>query len=99
MIPQFNVHRGLTLNTFLPGLIGVKFCMLIYVSPGYHNLKLDDKSSYLTFECLFDKYQYVRLPFQASPVGDIFQKKISQLFSSMLNVTGIADDILIAGFD
>ena len=29
----------------------------------------------------------------------MFQKKIVELFNSMLNVFGIADDILIAGFD
>ena len=29
----------------------------------------------------------------------MFQKKIDELFSFMLNVFGIADDILIADFD
>ena len=29
----------------------------------------------------------------------MFQKKINELFSSMSSVFGIADDILIAGFD
>ena len=31
--------------------------------------------------------------------GDMFQKKIDELFNGMPNVFGIADDILIAGFD
>ena len=34
-----------------------------------------------------------------APVGDMFQKKIDELFSGMPNVFGIADDILIAGFN
>ena len=42
-------------------------------------------------------YQYIRLPFRAAPVGDMFQK-IDELFSSMSNVFGIADVILIVGF-
>ena len=36
---------------------------------------------------------------RAAQVGDMFQKKINKLFSSMPNVFSIADDILIAGFD
>ena len=32
-------------------------------------------------------------------MGDIFQRKINELFSGMTNVTDIADDILIAGID
>ena len=32
-------------------------------------------------------------------MGDMFQKKTDELFSSMLNVFGIADDILIPSFD
>ena len=51
------VHRGPMLNHILPRLAGVKYLMLGDVSSGYHNLKLDDKSSYLTaFSCLFGRY-------------------------------------------
>ena len=39
------------------------------------------------------------MPFRAVPAGDMFQKKIVELFSGMQNVFGFADDILIAGFD
>ena len=38
-------------------------------------------------------------PFRAAPAGDMFQKKIDELFSNMPNVFGIAYGILIAGFD
>ena len=41
------VHRGQMLNFNLPRLVGVKFLTVIDVSSGYHDLKLDDKSSYL----------------------------------------------------
>ena len=45
-------------------------------SSGYHNLKLDMQSSYLTtFACLFGRYHYKCLPFGAAPVGDMFQRK------------------------
>ena len=86
------------LHDILPRLEGMKYLILIDVSSGYHNLKLDEKL-YLTFSCLFGRYQYVRLPFGAASAGDMVWKKTVELFSSMLNVSGIADDLLIAGFD
>ena len=39
------------------------------------------------------------LPFRAAPAVDMFQKKIDKLFRCMPDVYGIADDILITGFD
>ena len=53
------VHRGPTLNDILPRLNNVKYMSIIDPSSGYHNLKLDEKSSYLTtFACPFGQYQY-----------------------------------------
>ena len=45
------VHRGPTLNDILPKLNNVKYLSLTDASSGYHNLKLDARSSYLTFAC------------------------------------------------
>ena len=73
---------------------------IINVSSGYHNLKLDKQSSYLTaFSCPFGRYQYKHLPFGAAPVGNMFQHKIDKIFNNMPNVFGIADDILVIGYD
>ena len=48
------VHRGSTLNDILPRLNNVKYMSIIDTSLEYHNLKLDEKSSYLTmFACPF----------------------------------------------
>ena len=53
------VHRGPTLNDILPRLNNVKYMSIIDASWGYHNLKLDKKSLYLTtFACPFGWYQY-----------------------------------------
>ena len=41
------IHRGPTLNHILPRLAGVK-CFRLDVSSGYHNLKPDKQSSYIT---------------------------------------------------
>ena len=75
---------------------------IIDVSLGYHNLKSDEKLSYLTaFVCPFDLklYQYEWLLFRAAPVGDMFQHKIDEIFSDMPNIFGTADDILVIGYD
>ena len=73
---------------------------IIDASSGYHNLKLDKQSSYLTtFACPFGRYRYKQLPFGAVPVGNMFQHKINEIFNDMPNVFGIADDILVIVYD
>ena len=70
------IHRGPMLNDILPKLNNVQYMSIIDGSSGYHNLKLDEKSSYLTtFACPFGWYQYKHLPFGAAPVGDMFSTK------------------------
>ena len=62
--------------------------------------KLDRKWSYLTmFACPFGQYWYKWLPFGAVLVDDMFQWKIDEIFSDMHNVFGIADGILVIGYD
>ena len=52
------IHREPTLNDILPKLKNVKYLFLTDASSGYHNLKLDEKSSYLTtFACQFGQYR------------------------------------------
>ena len=61
---------------------------------------LDNKSSYLTtFACQFGRYGVKRLLFGAAPAGDIFQRKIDEIFKTLPNLFGIADDILVLGYD
>ena len=94
------IQRGPMLNNILLKLNNVQYMSVIDVSSGYHNLKLDEKSSYLTtFVCSFGWYQYKHLPFEAVPVGDIFQHKIDEIFSDMPNIFGIVDDILVIGYN
>ena len=94
------VHRGPTLNDIFLKLNNVKYLSLIDARPGYHNLKLDESSTYLTtFVCQFGRERYKRLPFGAAPPGDMFQHKIDEIFKNFPNVFGIADDILVVGYD
>ena len=94
------VHRGPTLHDIFPKLNNVKYLPLIDESCSYHNLKLVDKSSYLTaFACQFGRYRYKRLPFGAASTADMFQHKIDEIFKDLPNVFGIVDDILVVGHD
>ena len=94
------IHRGPMLNDIMPKLNNVQYMSTIEVSSGYHNLNLDEKSSYLTtFACPFGQYRYKSLPFGAMPVGNMFQCKIDKIFNDMSNLFGIADDILVIGYD
>ena len=74
------IHRGPTLNNILLRLNNMQYMSTIYVSSGYHNLKLDIQSSYLTtFACPFGRYRYKHLPFRAVPAGGMFQHKIDEI--------------------
>ena len=56
------IHRGPTLNDILLKLNNVQYMSIIDASLGYHNLKLDKQSSYLTtFACPFGRYRYKQL--------------------------------------
>ena len=90
------VHWGPTLNDILLRLNYAKYLSLIDVSSGYHNLKLDKRSSYLTmFACQFGRYRYKHLLFGAALVGDMFQRKSDKIFKELPNVFSIGDDILV----
>ena len=94
------VHRGPILNDILPKLNNPKYLSLIDTSSGYHNLKLDKKSSYLTtFACHFGRHRYKCPPYGPALAGNMFQRKTDEIFNDMPNVLAIADDILVAGYE
>ena len=47
----------------------------------------------------FGRFQWTRLPMGTVVAQDIFQSKLDSIFSGMEGVTGIADDMVIAGRD
>ena len=61
-------------------------------------MKLDEKSSYITkCACQFGSYRYARLQIGAAPAGDMFHRKIDNIFKELQNVFEIADGILVVG--
>ena len=94
------IHRGPMLNNISLKLSNVQHMSITVSSSGYHNLKLHEKSSYLTtLACPFGWYWCMHLPFGVVPVGNMFQQKIDEIFSDMPNVFGIADNIIVIGYD
>ena len=78
----------------------VQYMSIIDASFGYHKIKLDNQSLYLTmFACPFGRYRYKHLPFGAASAGHMFQHKIDETFNDIPNVFGIADDILVFRYD
>ena len=56
--------------------------------------------SYLTaIACHCVRYRFTRLLFEVGPIGDMFQQKIDEISKDVPNVFGIADDILIVGYN
>ena len=69
-------HRGPTLNDIFLKLNNAKYLSLIDVSSGYHNLKLDERSSYLTtFACQFGRCRYKRFSILSSPCKEYVSMK------------------------
>ena len=57
------------------------------------------KSFYLTTcACQFGIHRYTRSPFGAILAGDMFQRKIDEIFKELPNVSGIAYDNLTVGY-
>lgn len=50
-----------------------------------------------TFNTLFGRYRFKRLPFGIFVSQDIFQGKLDDIYKMIPNVTGIADDIIVFG--
>ena len=72
--------------------------MVLDCKKGYWHQELDEASSYLTtFNTEFGRYRYTVMPFGATVVGDVFQRKLDQCFGQLPNVIVIADDIMIVG--
>ena len=89
-----------TLEDILPKLSGAKFFSILDARGGYWNVKLYKASSLLTtFNTPFGRYRYNRLPFGLSLSQDVFQERIDNIFGDIPGCAGIADDLVIAGWN
>ena len=87
-----------TLEEALAEIPNAKYFSKLDAQSGYWQLKLDDKSSYLTtFNTPHGRYRFKRLPFGLVCAQDYFQMKMDQIFEGIQGVTPLVDDVLIAG--
>ena len=93
--PHYPMH---TLEDALAKLTGPKYFSKLDASSGYWQLKLNDKSSYLTtFNTPSRRYHFRRLPFGLISAQDEFQHKMDEVFKGLPGITPLVDDVLISG--
>ena len=81
-------------------LQGMIVFTIVDFEKGYWMVELHPDSRKLTCMALpFGRFQWTRLPMGTVVAQDIFQSKLDSIFIGMEGVTGIADDMVIAGRD
>ena len=81
-------------------LKGMTVFTIVDFKKGYWMMVLHPDSRKLTCMALpFGRFQWTRLPMGTVVAQDIFQSKLDAIFIGMEGVTGIADDMVIAGRD
>ena len=79
-------------------LKGMTVFTIVDFKKGYWMVVLHPDSRKLTCMALpFGRFQWTRLPMGTVVAQDIFQSKLDAIFIGMEGVTGIADDMVIAG--
>ena len=87
-----------TLEEILPQLTQAKIFSVLDAKDGFHQVKLDTASSYLTtFWTPFGRYRYLRMPFGISSAPEEFQRRMHMIVEGLPGVAVIADDILVYG--
>ena len=84
-----------TLEEVLPKLANAKLFSVLDAKDGFHQVKLDEQSSYLTtFWTPFGRYRYLRMP---SSAPKEYQRRMHEILQGLPGVEVIADDILVYG--
>ena len=87
-----------TLYDILPELAQSKYFTVKDAISRFWHILLDFRSSLLTtFNTLWGKYRWLRMPFSLKVSGDVFQERLDRILRPVLGVLGIADDIVIHG--
>ena len=93
-----NQYHMKSIEEISADLNGSRHFTLIDAKSGYHQVKLSEKSSYITtFNTPWGKFRFLRLPFGLKVASDVFQERLDAVMKDARGVTGIADDCLITG--
>ena len=93
-------HNSKTLDDILPKLAGAKKFSIVDSAKSFFNPSLIRKASlFTTFGTMHGHYCYLRVPMGASLSSDVYQFKIDEIFEDISQGVGIADDIVIFGYN
>ena len=82
----------------LPELGQLEVVSMTDTNSGYKQFPLDLASSLLTtFNTLWGKFRFLKLPFGLKMAGDVFQERLDKITRLVDGMISIADDILIPG--
>ena len=89
-----------SVDEIMAKLQGMTVFTIVDFKKGYWMVVLHPDSRKLTCMALpFGRFQWTQLPMGTVVAQDIFQSKLDAIFVGMEGVTGIADDMIIAGKD
>ena len=87
-----------TLDDILPELAQSNYFTVKDATSGCWHVLLNFKSSLLTtFNTLWGKYRWLRMPFGLKVSGDVFQERLDRGLRLVPGALGITDDIVIHG--
>ncbi|CAI5681852.1 unnamed protein product [Oreochromis niloticus] len=87
-----------TLEDVTTKLAGAKYFSVLDARSGYWAIKLSHESSLLTtFNTVFGRYRFLRLPFGIISAQDEFQRRVDETYEGLRGVAAIVDDVLVFG--
>ena len=88
-----------TIEEILPGLAKANVFSVLDAKDGFHQVELDEESSYLTtFWTPFGHYRWLRMPFGIKVTPEEYMKRQIEALEGLEGIEIIADDILVCGF-
>ena len=95
---QRNHYPMKTIEDILPELGDIKVFSVFDAKNGFWHVKLDDESSKLTsFNTVFGKYKWNRLPFGLNISSEEYQVQNDERLAGLEGIYNIVDDILVGG--
>lgn len=87
-----------TLEDMTSKLAGAKYFSILDARSGYWAIELSEESSLLTtFNTIFGRYRFLRLPFGIVSAQDEFQRRVDETYEGLEGVACIVDDIVVFG--
>ncbi|GFO01004.1 Pol polyprotein [Plakobranchus ocellatus] len=91
-------HMIPNLEDIAPKMVGAKFFSALDAAGGFHQIPLDEKSSYLTtFITPYGRYRYKRLPVGISLDPEAFQNKMEEILKGLEGCEPLSDDTIVHG--